>query len=1235
MGFFNNIKKALSKNDETQNDNHSDEKNSDADYFNSKKSFIDLDDLVHSGRKEIILDSDFTFDSLKDNLYNLGIKLDVDGLVIDGNGFVIDANHETNHFIIKGHDITLKNIFFKNGKNINGVASITVEDNSSLKILNCTFEDNINPKLAGAAIVNTSVLSIENTMFIKNSAINGGCILNNGYLDLEGCIFEDNVANESGGAILNYNDGKLFLKRCDFINNNALAGGGAILSYSEMSLESCNFKSNSAKEAGAIMNLDSLILNECNFKNNSSDIGGCISNNGNLTSVKNIFSNNSSTFGGVINNYDKGFFNFTDCDFLSNFSFIGGSIANNMGKGKVFGSNFLENKCLDEYNNLDLDNLYFPSGSAIFNDGDMTVSDCRFEKNESRDGTICNFYYMIINDGTVFENNNAILGGAIYSVSSAVLNCFDTTFLNNSAAKGTIYNSGETTLKDVKFNNNHSFNNASNIFNESDMKLVDCEFFDDDRVNVDCYNILNEGSLNIINSNFYNLSSKALLMNGNNAELYISGGNFNNNYSILSTICNLGAECNINDVHFENNSSMNDFSADICNERQLSLFNSIFKNSNEFKTILNYGHMVIKIENEDIIENNGTIDNRKVIIQERFSFYDLDELILNNDETIFLEEDVFLENSEIDFYEGGIELIKDNLVIDGNGITIDANSNGRFFSILGKNITLKNITFKNGKLFSRFDQHTNGGGAIRIVKDASLKLIDCTFINNYSEDDGGAILNNGNLSTENVVFQENVSDSYGGVIYNKSVFSSLNDRFENNKSKMFDLICNYGESSINNPNILNINLDGLEPFFNNGNMVITNYDGELDIVLNIGFINENRDNKQFESFSYLNDKLLNENTIKLEKNIVFDVKKDKEYIEGIVISKDNVSIEGNGFEIDGKNISKLFKISGENITFSNIYFKNCYSADFSIIENNGSISFINCKFDNFKAFNDVSIIQNNNVLNISDCTFSNNSLKNGGIIMNDAKVEICESQFINNRSNEFIVCNENGNVDCIYSFFLDNGTKFLSILTNKLGKSNVYNSIFKYNYSKNQGGCLYNMGGKFELSSCSFYDSFSSNGGVLSNLGDMNITDCSFIKNEANKGFGGAILNKNNLNICKSQFLNNVGKYGGAIYNSGSEKLLIVNSLLKQNNSKSKAGAILNDGNMSIEGSTFRQNYSSLGGSIVNENKAKLNIINSLFDLNNAETPGSIVFNENSECNIGSDCKFIEDVAILRLTSSN
>lgn len=59
------------------------------------KNFKDLDDLVHSGVKEIVLDSDIILEKGESSNDEYSLKFDVDGLIIDGNGYTIDGRDKT------------------------------------------------------------------------------------------------------------------------------------------------------------------------------------------------------------------------------------------------------------------------------------------------------------------------------------------------------------------------------------------------------------------------------------------------------------------------------------------------------------------------------------------------------------------------------------------------------------------------------------------------------------------------------------------------------------------------------------------------------------------------------------------------------------------------------------------------------------------------------------------------------------------------------------------------------------------------------------------------------------------------------------------------------------------------------------------------------------------------------------------------------------------------------------
>ena len=70
---------------------------------NEIHNFKYLDDLIHSGVKEIVLDSDIELDPTNERReYLNGIKLDVDDLTIDGNGYAIDALKSARIFYCTG-----------------------------------------------------------------------------------------------------------------------------------------------------------------------------------------------------------------------------------------------------------------------------------------------------------------------------------------------------------------------------------------------------------------------------------------------------------------------------------------------------------------------------------------------------------------------------------------------------------------------------------------------------------------------------------------------------------------------------------------------------------------------------------------------------------------------------------------------------------------------------------------------------------------------------------------------------------------------------------------------------------------------------------------------------------------------------------------------------------------------------------------------------------------------------
>ena len=143
------------------------------------KNFKYLDDLIHSGVKEIVLDSDIVlYDDESDSLD--GIKLDVDDLVICGNGHTIDVG-ERRIFYCTGKNITIKNIILSGAVNFYGGA---IYNEGELTITESTLNYNLATG-DGGAIYNEGELTItestlnENRAKYYSSSGLGGAIYNN------------------------------------------------------------------------------------------------------------------------------------------------------------------------------------------------------------------------------------------------------------------------------------------------------------------------------------------------------------------------------------------------------------------------------------------------------------------------------------------------------------------------------------------------------------------------------------------------------------------------------------------------------------------------------------------------------------------------------------------------------------------------------------------------------------------------------------------------------------------------------------------------------------------------------------------------------------------------------------------------------------------------------------------------------------------------------------------------
>lgn len=1069
---------------------------------NPTKNFKYLNNLIQNNTK-IILTSDIILDDDEEEVYKFGIEINKDDVIIEGNGHIIDAKNKTRIFEVKCKNITIKNLIFKNGFNIIA-GSILNSHNSCLNLVDCEFTDNSTNR-SGGSILNNGYINIKNTNFLNNDSTDGGCINNqkSGVLDIINCIFKNNSLKSGGGVIINWGD--VCINDSKFENNFSKGrNGGCITNQITgiIDLNNCEFKKNLATEdGGTIFNLGCLSICESKF-----------------------FNNQTKTNGGCINNLSEGKIEVSSSVFEFNYAIMSGGVIINWGNISLNDTKFQKNTSKEN------------DGGCINNqsEGKLDITKCEFIENTSKfgGGAIINWGKVSLKKSKFYSNvTKEVSGAAICNMLGSVLTCYDGEFVDNKCQKvgACIFNESEDSkvIKSV-FKNHENVKNL--VYNKNKLSLIDCVFKDNMGIGYHIYN-------------------------GLKSSLDILGGKIIDNTSKKTTIHNFGGYLTINKTLFKNNVSLKKNCGDILNQSHLMLSRVKFKTN--VCTVLNCGQInAEKLSDDKIIKNikKGFVEIEDIYSENKANFINLNKII-NKKNKIALKRDYKLENYESKFFECGIELHQDNLVIDGKGKTINGNNKSRIFLITGKNITLKNIIFKNGHSANDFDEHINGGGALKITKNASLNLEDCTFLNNSSADDGGAILNNGNVTSKNSKFVDNHAKYNGGAIINKNLMYMDNNIFNNNKSRIAGAIYNSSQLIIkNNINLCENTSELKNPIYNADSIKLENFQINCDeIIYNTGKINKK--GNEFERLDDFKNKLNQSNNIFLKKDI-------RSENSNIININEDLIINGNNHIIDMNNHNINFKVNSAHIVIKNIIFKNVHLTIDFLFEINGTAIFENVRFLNNHLSKNQGLIKNNNILIIKNSVFANNISKNESLINNESSLEISNSNFINNytQSQACIIRNNN--------------------------KSNIKESCFICNFSKKESGNIYNdVHSILNIINTRFISNVShTDGGSIINKGDLNLSNCDFIKNKA-EGSAGAIANMKNSN------------------------LKLDNCVLKDNISNKAGGAIINFGNLSLNDCELSNNETKRnGGAINNQNGAFVNLKNTLFKKNSAGENGGAIW---------------------------
>ena len=699
-----------------------------------------------------------------------------------------------------------------------------------------------------------------------------------------------------------------------------------------------------------------------------------------------------------------------------------------------------------------------------------------------------------------------------------------------------------------------------------------------------------EGNIKITDSEFVNNSAD------------VEGGAID-----INTV-NGNPEVSISDSKFINNSAS--YGGAIVNVKDLTVRNTEFVN-NTSDAIFNYvgfgGNLDLGIEN----------------------FTDLQNAIGLVTGTLTLNQNVVMTDDEAANFVNGV-IINKNIRIDGKGHTIDARDLGRIFSIgEGFTVTLTNATLINGK--------ADKGGAI--YNDGSLTLSDVKLSDNAADSYGGAVFNNGELIVSDSVFDSNdivnrgsASVDYGGAaIYNwkEGTLKVTNSNFTNNiknyknGDNLVGAITTIGNATVSGSNFVNnsgrwggaISATGAELRKNSSTLTVSNTIFRDNAALYAGAVYIWGSNYNIADCVFDNNTAFGKGNMTPNNNnnggalVVSQVSKFNEPITG--------TISGSKFTNNKAQYGGAAYFNKGFVTITDSVFENNIAT-----AEGGAVGFSRANVKDL-------------VVSINNSSFVGNKAPVAGAIFTNVDSKITNSNFTKNTASKGgAVLNENGaKLTVDNSTFKDNAADSYGGAVLNNGELIVTNSVFDANDILNRGAAGVDHGGaaiynwenaKLDISKSNFTNNIKNyvNGdrlvGAVTTIGNATIRDSYFVNNSgrwggalaATGGVSGSAINT--ISVDGTKFVNNTALYGGAMFVWASN-YTISNSVFDNNSAFGK-------GDMS-------PNNNNGGALIVTQDNIPVSgkIVNSNFTNNKAQYGGAAWINEGTVDIDGSN--FINNTA--------
>ena len=1132
---------------------------------------------------------------------------------------------------------------YKNGDNL--VGAITTIGNATVSGSN--FVNN-SGRWGGAISAtgaelrkNSSTLTVSNTIFKDNSALYAGAVYIWGSnYNIADCVFDNNTAFGKGNMTPNNNNGGALvvsqvsrfnepitgtISGSNFTNNKAQYGGAAYFNKGFVTITDSVFENNIATAEGGAVGFSHASVKDLVVSiNNSSFVG-----------------NKAPVAGAIFTNVDS---KITNSNFINNSAAkIGGAICN-VNDLTVENSKFVNNTPQAIHNSKEL-HLGIETFTDLQNaidlvDGILTLdSDIAMTDDEAANfvnGVIINKNIRIDGKGHTIDAKNL---GRIFSIGEGfAVTLTNATLINGKADKGgAIYNDGSLTLSDVKLSDNAADGYGGAVFNNGELVVSDSVF--------DSNDIVNRGSASVDYGG-------AAIYNWYDGVLTVSGSNFTNNIkNYKNGDCLVGAVATIGDATISDSCFVN--------------------NAGRWGGAISASGYLIAGDDVNTLTVSGST------FKENGGLYGAGIFVAGSDFTV--SDCVFDKNTAF-----------------GKGNMTPNNNNGAAIEVTDTNKAIAGII--TGSNFT--NNKAQYGGAIDIC-EGNIKITDSEFVNNSADVEGGAIdistvKGNPEVSISGSKFINN-SASYGGAIVNVKDLTVRNTEFVNNTP---DAIFNYvgfggnldlgienftdlqnaiglvtGTLTLNQNVVMtddeaanfvngviinkNIRIDGKGHTIDAKNLGrIFEIDGGFAVTLtNVTLTNGKADNGgaiyNFGNLDLVHVNFVN-NTAKYGGAIMNDayglVLDDSTFtnntakIGGAIYNSADCFVVGNSTFANNTATSNGGVIFNYGIGFvvGNSTFVNNSAADGAGAILNGGRGFVvgNSTFANNTATSKGGAIYNYGIgFVVGNSTFANNTAEDAGAVYNEGDNSVVgNSTFVNNTATSIggAIIN-NGKLVVDNSAFEDNAANYYGGAIFNWDDLQVTNSAFDGNdilvrniramdNVDHGGAAIYNWkNGKLDISKSNFTNNIKNykNGnllvGAVATIGDATISDSYFVNNSGRWGgalsvMGGESSSATNfIDIDGTKFVNNSALYGGAMFVWGSN-YSISNSVFDNNlafgkgnmtpNNNNGGALVVTQGNIPISGtiinSNFTNNKAQYGGAAwINE--GTVDISNSNF-INNTAT---------------------------------